>query len=107
MSDVELDLTIVTMVLEAASEAMDELMSILAKYVVLSRQHEGCRNIDLCHSQTHLGRFLIVEKWDSPESQRTHFDSADMVQMAQSCHGLLAHPPRIDLFEGLSAHDLH
>ena len=35
------------------------------------------------------------------------FDSALMVEMAESCSGLLAAPPDIDLWDGLSAHDLN
>ena len=31
------------------------------------------------------GRFLVVEKWESPTAQRAHFDSADMVEMAEAC----------------------
>ena len=100
----EVELTIVTMVFESAQP--DPLQSVLAKYVVLSRGHPGCRNIDLCASATAPGRFVIIEKWDSPETQRAHFDSAEMVEMAKSCEGLLAAPPQIDLLEAISAHDL-
>ena len=78
----------------------------LAKYVVLSRGHAGCRNIDLCASATSPGRFVIIEKWESPEAQRAHFDSTEMVEMAKACDGLLTQPPQIDLLEGISAHDL-
>ena len=81
-------------------------MPVLAKYVVLSRMHPGCRNVDLCASVSTPGRFLIVEKWESPTAQRAHFDSADMVEMAEACRGLLAAPPDIELLEGISAHDL-
>jgi quinol monooxygenase YgiN len=104
VSDPSIELTIVTMVLDAAKP--EELSPVVAKYVVLSRQHPGCRNIDLCASITHPGRFVIIEKWESPEAQRAHFDSADMVEMAQACSGRLTRPPDIDLLEGLSAHDL-
>jgi quinol monooxygenase YgiN len=83
------------------------LQSVLAKYVVLSRGQPGCRNIDLCASATNPGRFVIIEKWESPEAQRTHFDSQEMVEMARGCEGLLASPPQIDLLEGISAHDLN
>jgi quinol monooxygenase YgiN len=55
---------------------------------------------------TRPDRFLIIEKWESAEAQRAHFDSPDMVEMAESCRGLLSRPPEIDLFEGISAHDL-
>ena len=84
----------------------DDLLAELTRYVVLSRGEPGCRNIDLCASLTRPGRFVIVEKWESPAAQRVHFDSADMVDMARACEGLLTHPPEIDLLQGLSAHDL-
>ena len=101
----EVELTIVTMRFMAKDAAA--LMPVLSKYVVLSRNHPGCRNIDLCASVTSPGRFTIIEKWDSPEVQRDHFDSAEMVEMAQACSGLLGAPPDIDLLEGISAHDLN
>ena len=50
---------------------------------------------------------MIIQKWDSPEAQAAHFDSADMVEMAQACNGILVSPPAIDLLEGISVHDLH
>ena len=84
----------------------DRLIGVLAKYVVVSRGAPGCRNIDLCASATRDGRYLVIEKWDSPRSQRAHFDSPEMVEMAESCRGLLAAAPEIDLFDGVSAHDL-
>ena len=98
-------MTIVTMVFESAQP--EPLQSVLAKYVVLSRGHPGCRNIDLCASATSPGRFVIIEKWDSPEAQRAHFDSEEMVEMAKACQGMLALPPVIDLLEAISAHDLN
>ncbi|HJR24310.1 MAG TPA: antibiotic biosynthesis monooxygenase [Acidimicrobiales bacterium] len=100
----EVELTIVTMAFDATDPAA--LQAVLARYVVLSRGHPGCRNIDLALSTTHPDRFVVVEKWESPEDQRAHFDSPDMVEMARSCEGLLAAPPRIDLLEPISAHDL-
>jgi quinol monooxygenase YgiN len=100
----EIDLTIVTLRFEASDRA--KLEAVLARYVVVSRTHPGCRNIDLCASVTHPSRYLIVEKWDSPESQRAHFDSDDMVEMARACEGILVRPPDIDLLTAVSAHDL-
>ncbi|MDQ1445989.1 MAG: hypothetical protein QOI20_2453 [Acidimicrobiaceae bacterium] len=102
----EVELTIVTMALDALDGAADRLVGILAKYVVVSRGQPGCRNMDLCQSATTPGRFVVIQKWDSPEAQRAHFDSSEMVEMAQACDGLLARMPAIDLLEGLSAHDL-
>jgi quinol monooxygenase YgiN len=100
----DVDVTVVTMSFQAADP--DRLLSVLAKYVVLSRTADGCRNIDLCASATRDGRYLVIEKWESTDAQRDHFDSAEMVEMAESCRDLLTAPPDIDLYEGISAHDL-
>jgi quinol monooxygenase YgiN len=104
----EVEVTLVTMVFETGGDedAAGRLLGVLAKYVVVSRQQPGCRNIDLCQSVTTPGRYVVIEKWASPEAQRAHFDSPEMVDMARSCQGLVARKPDIDLLEGLSAHDL-
>jgi quinol monooxygenase YgiN len=99
----DVELTIVTMRFDAADAA---LLGVLSKYIVLTRMEPGCRNVDLCASVTKPGRYLVVQKWESPAAQRGHFDSPIMVEMAESCRGLLTAPPDIDLWDGLSAHDL-
>jgi quinol monooxygenase YgiN len=101
----EVELTMVTMTFDAVDA--ERLQSVLARYVVVSRGHPGCRNIDLAMSTTQPNRFVIVQKWERPEDQQAHFDSADMVTMAEGCTGLLASPPQIDLLEPISAHDLN
>ena len=98
------ELAIVTMRFDAADA--EALMSVLSKYVVLTRMQPGCRNIDLCVSVTQPGRYLVIHKWDSAAAQRAHFDSDVMVEMATSCNGLLTSAPDIDLWDGASAHDL-
>jgi quinol monooxygenase YgiN len=100
----DVELTIVTMRFDAAEPAA--LLGVLSKYVVLTRMEPGCRNIDLCASVTTPGRYLLIQKWDSPQPQRAHFDSPAMVEMAEACRGLLSGPPDIDLWDGPSAHDL-
>lgn len=100
----DVDLMMVTMSFDASDPG--RLQSVLAQYVVVSRGHRGCRNIDLAMSSTAPNRFVVIQKWESPDAQRAHFDSADMVAMATACDGLLAAPPRIDLLDPISAHDL-
>ena len=100
----EVELTMVTMTFDAADDA--GLLAILSKYVVLTRMQDGCRNVDLCSSVTHPGRHLVVQKWETPDHQRVHFDSEVMVDMATACVGVLAGPPDIDLWDATSAHDL-
>lgn len=102
------EITVVTMVFDAADRDgdLDGLLGVLARYVVLARTHDGCRNVDLCASVTTPGRVVVIQKWASPQAQQAHFDSPEMVAMAEGCVGRLARPPQIDLLEGISAHDL-
>lgn len=100
----EIEVAMVTMVFDATDAAT--LLGVLSKYVVVSRSHDGCRNIDLGASTTVEGRFMIVEKWESIESQQSHFDSPAMVEMAESCRGILSKAPTIDLIEAITVHDL-
>ncbi len=100
----DVEIVVVTMQFDALDDAA--LLAVLSKYVVLARMEPGCRNVDLISSVTHERRHLVVEKWESPDSQRRHFDSAVMVEMASGCTGLLSYPPQIDLWEATSAHDL-
>lgn len=102
----DVELVIVTMAFDALSGAEGELGAVLARYVVVSRAQPGCRNIDLCASVTRTGRLVVISKWESLDAQQAHFDSPEMVLMAESCRGLLAGPPDIDLLSGVSAHDL-
>jgi quinol monooxygenase YgiN len=100
----EIEVTIVTLRFDASDNA--GLLAVLSKYIVLARMEDGCRNIDLVSSVTKPGRHLVIEKWESPDHQRRHFDSELMVEMATACTGILAAPPEIDLWEATSAHDL-
>ena len=100
----DVNLSIVTLVFDAADSAA--LVGVLAKYVVLTRMAPGCRNVDLAASVTVEGRCVDIEKWESPETQRAHFDAVETVEMADACRGLLVRAPAIDLLEGISAHDL-
>lgn len=100
----DIELAIVTMRFDAADPGA--MLAVLSKYVVLTRMQPGCRNIDLCASVTTPGRYLLIQKWDSADAQRAHFDSDVMVEMARACTGLLTGPPDIDLWDGPSAHDL-
>ncbi len=102
----EVELVVVTMGFDAADPTDAALPAVLAKYVVLTRMVDGCRNVDLCSSVTRPGRHLVIQKWETADHQRRHFDSPLMVEMATGCTGLLAGPPQIDLWDGVSAHDL-
>jgi quinol monooxygenase YgiN len=101
----QVELTIVTMTFDATEPTA--LAGVLANYVVTSRGEPGCRNIDLCVAVQDSGRFVVIEKWESPAHQRAHFDGEAMVTMARSCAGIIASAPAIELLEGISAHDLH
>ena len=102
----DLTLAVVAGVFDARPGAEAELAAILAHYVVMSRTSPGCRNIDLVASLTTPGRFLVYEKWESPQSQRDHLCSPVTEEMAAAALPLLAGPPDLGLFEAVSAHDL-
>lgn len=100
----DVDLTIVTMQFEAPDPAA--VVGPLAHYVVMTRREPGCRNVDLCASAGRPGRFLVIEKWESPAHHRRHLEAAVTAELAQSCAGLLAGAPTVELWDGASAHDL-
>lgn len=103
-ADDDIDIALLTMTFHAADP--DQLLSVLSKYVVMTRNQPACRNADLCVSFTDPTRFVIIQKWDSEDAARAHFDSPVMVEMADGCAGILTQQPDIDLLEGISAHDL-
>lgn len=105
-SSADVTLAVVAGVFDARPGAEAELGAVLANYVVMSRASPGCRNIDLVASLTRPGRFLVYEKWESPDHQRDHLTSAVTEQLAAAAMPLLAGPPDLGLFEAVSAHDL-
>ena len=102
----EVELAMVTGVFDARTGREGELAAALAKYVVLTRNRDGCRNVDLVASTLHAGRLTVVEKWISPDAARSHLDAAETVEMATTVLDLLARPPDLDLLEAISAQDL-
>jgi len=102
----DLSLAVVAGVFDARPGSESALGSVLAHYVVMSRTSPGCRNIDLVASLTRPGRFLVYEKWESPDHQRAHLTSPVTEEMAAAALPLLSAPPDLGLFEPISAHDL-
>jgi quinol monooxygenase YgiN len=105
MGDVD-ELALLTAAFDARQGDEETLAAVLARYVVLARGEDGCRNIDLVISTTKRGRFLVVEKWESAGAARAHLDAESMTQMAREAVPLLAARPDIDLYDTISAHDL-
>ena len=93
-------------VFDAAEGREADLAGVLARYVVVSRGEDGCRNIDLVASLLAPGRFLVYEKWDSPEAQAQHMAGPVMAELAEGVSPLLRGSPDLGLFMALSAHDL-
>jgi quinol monooxygenase YgiN len=102
----DVELAVLTVVFDARPERVDELAAVLARYVVLTRREPACRNVDLLASATERGRFVVIQKWDSPDAARAHLDTPLMVDMAEAAVPLLAGKPRVDLLDTISAHDL-
>jgi quinol monooxygenase YgiN len=102
----DVEVAVLTAAFTARPERADDLAAVLARYVVLTRGEPGCRNVDLLSSATESGRFLVIEKWDSPAAARSHLDTELMTGMAAAAVPLLAERPTIDLLDTISAHDL-
>lgn len=98
------EVTIVTMVFE--SSRIDEVVALLARYVVLARGHEGCVNVDLAASVTSPGRFVVIGKWTSAAAAQAHLGSLEAQRLADELTPLLERAPQVDLLRGVSAHDL-
>ncbi len=104
MTSGDVSIAVVTLQFEASN--LGGLVAVLSKYVVMTRMSPGCRNVDLVISAVRDNRVLVIQKWDSIEAQRTHFDSALMVEMAKSCKNLLTKAPEVELWDSISSHDL-
>jgi quinol monooxygenase YgiN len=102
----EVEITVVLGTFAARTGRVEALAGALARYVVLTRNRPGCRNVDLVGSVVEPGRFTVIEKWDDADSQRAHMDQDETVALAQTCNGLLVEPPRFDLCDAISAYDL-
>ena len=106
ISDARIELTVMMGVFDAAAGREEDLAAVLARYVVVSRTEEGCRNIDLVASMLTPGRFVVYEKWESPDAQATHMTGETMAQLVEGVSVLLSGPPDLGLFLAVSAHDL-
>ena len=103
----EVEISVLTAVFVAAANSEADLAAALAKYVVLTRHLPGCRNVDLVISTTERGKFLVVQKWEDDRLARQHLNSEVMLDMASNVMALLLDKPVIDLWDSISAHDLH
>ena len=64
----EVEVAMLTATFDAVAGSEEPLAAALARYVVMTRGVDGCRNVDLVMSATQGGRFLVIEKWDSAEA---------------------------------------
>jgi quinol monooxygenase YgiN len=102
----DVDLAVVLGSFEARTGRHGDLAAVLAKYVVLTRRHSACRNVDLIASGSRPGRLVVIEKWEGADDARAHLDAPETVEMAQAARDVLARPPDLDLYESISAQDL-
>ena len=101
------EIAVLTASFDARPGAEEALLGALSRYVVLTRHEPECRNVDLVASVTQAGRFLVIEKWASAAAVQTHLDSALMADMAKAAITSVTSKPAIDLFDAISAYDLH
>ena len=92
----DVEVAVLTAAFTARPDREADLAAVLARYVVLTRGEPGCRNVDLLISATESGRFLVIEKWDSPDAARAHLDTELM-----TAHGRGRRPaPRREAQDG-------
>jgi quinol monooxygenase YgiN len=102
----EVELAVLVGRFEAAPGREEALAAVLAKYVVLTRQRDACRNVDLVASVLHPGRFTVIEKWVGADAPRAHRDDPETVEMATEAKPNLSGPPDLDVSDAVSAQDL-
>ena len=102
----DVEVAVLTATFDAKPGSEGALAGALARYVVLTRNEPGCRNVDLVASATHGGRVLVIEKWDAAGLVQEHLNSPLMTEMAGEVIPMLATKPAIDLYDTISAHDL-
>jgi quinol monooxygenase YgiN len=102
----ELEIAVLTASFDARSGAEEALLGALSRYVVLTRHVPACINVDLVASVTHAGRFLVIEKWESPGAVQDHLDSPLMTEMARAVLSTLTAKPEVDVYDAISAYDL-
>ena len=104
--EAEVEISVLTARFDARPGSEGALLGALSSYVVMTRHEPACRNVDLVASVTRAGRFLVIEKWESPAAVQAHLDSKLMADMAQAAIASIASKPEIDLYDTISAHDL-
>ena len=102
----EIELAVVIGRFDARTGREEELAAVLARYTVVTRRRDGCRNVDLVASAARPGRLVVIEKWESAELARAHLDAEETVAMAQAAIDLLSGPPELELYDAISAYDL-
>lgn len=102
----DFDLVVVAGMFSAKPGKEEPLAYALARYVVLSRMEDGCRNIDLVSSVTVPGLLMVWEKWESHDDREAHFRGEAATEMADAVRDLVREPPQFDIFDAISAHDL-
>lgn len=91
---------------ESASGKEAEVGAVLSKLAVTGRGEPGCYNIDLFGSSMDPGTYLVVEKWETEEARDSHVNEGALAEAAPMLVPLLARRPAIEVFEGISAHDI-
>jgi quinol monooxygenase YgiN len=104
--EADVEISVLTACFDARPGSEGALLGALSRYVVMTRHEPACRNVDLVASVTRPGRFVVIEKWESPAAVQAHLDSKLMADMAQAAIASIASKPEIDLYDTISAHDL-
>ncbi len=95
--------TIVLFSFQAASpEAAPPLRDLLSNYAHVTRANPALDSIVLAQSALDALRFTIIEVWNTVESQKFHFESQIIFDLADNTQSFLAKTPEIDVCDPLA-----
>ncbi len=85
----------VVAIIEAKSDAIDEVRAALSTLVIATRAEEGCVSYDLSESLAAPGTFVMVETWRSKADLDEHARAPHMQAAFAAIGGLIAGAPGI------------
>jgi quinol monooxygenase YgiN len=86
---------VVTALLQVRPEATDSALPILETAITATHEEPGCIAYALHRDLEDPARFVIVEKWASPEALAEHGQTPHLKQLFTDLGPLLAAPPAI------------
>jgi quinol monooxygenase YgiN len=88
-------MTVVTALIQVRPEDVDRALPVLETAITATHAEPGCITYALHRDVEDASRFVIVEKWASPEALAEHAQTPHLKQLFADLGPLLAAPPTI------------